>query len=285
MLKIRKAVAIISLVILFFASLSGFVDFARAEPIFSLVNFSGPTEGATYYQDNILINVQVRYSHSFDYSRVTVACYVDNQINNQQDLSIVDSSIIAGDVTLQNLTQGLHKLQVIIACFAVSSVLAFGTEYFNPPDINFKVNLNQGPKLIIEGLNVYQTYNANFNITTSEFNSTVSYSLDGGEKVALKQNMATSTPNGSIYQITTDKLTNGTHLINACATNSYGNTTNQKYFNIGTPINPTPHPKATPISIIGIVVGAAMVVVILALGIITVIYFRQKPTKTKKQQT
>jgi hypothetical protein len=303
LLKLNKSVAIVaSLTILLMSSLFGFVNLASAEPVFSLTHFEGITEGATYDVNSLSLKIEVSFNSWIYESSIYVSCYIDGKLVTQGQLTETTTgffgtqannyydrtpSISSGEFVLDNLKQGAHTLQVNVLCGGTWTLIGSASESLNPTVINFNVNRHEAPKISIESLYEYPSNQASFNITTtSDLNSTVSYSLDGGENVVLNQNSKGSTSSSSSsYQVTVNGLTGGSHTVKAYATDNFGNTgTTQSSFNVKAATVTSPensNQQPTNVSAILITVIAVIAPIILVAAIVTAMHFRHKQGKAK----
>jgi hypothetical protein len=277
LLNLKKVLVVF--LALFFVIPCGLVD---AQSNGEEIVLESPKDGVVYFkQVPVAVRVTIGTSSMVEVFSRTYSYFVDGQPYS------VSPDI--GYLTLNNLSQGEHSVQV--KCSIDWGYLIIGGPYHSEFDsgvITFYVNLGiGGPEVKILCAENYVTNQVPLTIMTNTSRATVSYSLDDKPKLVLPMQ------DGFVFPITLSNLTDGSHTLTVYAKDFMGNTgTAEKNFTING-VNPTStgtsadtssgsnQSGSSPITNLAIIVGAAMVVVILASGIITVMHFRHKPAKAE----
>ena len=106
-----------------------------------------------------------------------------------------------------------------------------------------------------------------FNVTTNEFDSAVSYSLDNGANVTLPQNESTPFLDSYVYNVTLFGLSEGTHTLTAYSKDVFNQSAMaEKTFTVQQPM---------PLSTIAVAaVSIVAVVLVVAAGLL--VYHKSK---------
>jgi hypothetical protein len=262
----------------------------EAQPLEQIiVTLSSPGIGATYNSNTLTSQFSVTWLQN-DMTIVksmAAICYIDGQPQGQTGLTIINRvqpevASASGSITLSSLSQGEHRIEIKGKATVGFTIMGGELEVdFSSDTISFSINLI--PVVSVSNLREYQAGQVGLNITTDKVGATVSYSLDNLANVTLPQTEAIQIGSQYQYTVTFSGLSDGMHILNAYATDSFGNTGSTiANFTINTVIStPTEKPTTQPTQITStvIIVGAAIVGAVMVSVALLVIYRKPKIKK------
>jgi hypothetical protein len=274
------------------SSLVCFCNPVKAEPVFT-ISVDTPIENTTYAQNNLIVNVNVGYTWGLYLDSLKLTYYLDGQpissknINGMEKDSYIFNSI--DSITLTELSNGKHTFQVKGSVTGYYIAIGYADQSLDTGVINFSVGVGVAPKVAIFRLAEYKTSQALVTFTLDRSDATISYSLDGQANVTLPQTEATQIGNQYLYNVTFSGLSDDMHILNAYATDSFGNTGStiaNFRINTATPTS-TEKPSFQPIQITNIAIIAGGVIdsaVIVSIALL-IIYRKQNLKRKDKAKS
>lgn len=266
----------LALCLLLFVSVL-FVDCASAQAQGFLVTIENPAEGEIITASSVNLNFSVSnygiLRHPVRSINYTV--YLDGNLcrKETQAVNLTKAGFLYyTNLTLTNLTQGRHEIGVDVTIMAdMTAAAPFHTPIGKVDDksatVDFFVYQGILPQVSISGLDVYAN-RTTFNITANEFDSTVSYSLDGGANVTLPQNESALLQDLYAYNVTLLGLPGGIHTLAAYVKDVFNHTAvAEETFTV------------LPLSIMVLIVVIAVTGIVCAAGLF--VYFRKRKARSR----
>ena len=275
--KLKKHAAILVVLLLVFPV--SFIDCASAQAEGFSVAIEKPDAGEII--NGTSINLHFSVTKGADYvwvETISYNVYLDGDLRNQhqQNISSRRNGVLDANLNLilTNLTQGKHTIRVDLDLYYCPSTWINVFYHLYPSSsVDFFIHREIQPQMSISGLDVYKANQAMFNVTTNEFDSAVSYSLDRGANVTLPQNKSAPFLDSYVYNVTLFGLSEGTHTLTAYAKDVFNQSAMaEKTFTVQQPM---------PLSTIAVAAVSVAVVALVAAGLL-IYHKKTNTTKSRK---